>query len=250
MPENDAVKRSLTQPVDDDSRKLTRRLTRSSRFGSLSVLRPGDGFPAVSRVLTATDFVGHPLLLISALSLHAKALDADERCSLLLGEPGKGDPLAHPRLSIFARATSIERGSDEHDQSRDRFLARHPKAELYIDFPDFRFVRLDPIEGNLNGGFAKAFDLAAEDMIDETVAGLEMAAVRAVEHMNQDHADAIDEIAKRGGETGTGWRIVTADRFGFELARSDRLKRIEFLTDPSLEGGYRRPFVELVKQPD
>ncbi|MEN3791507.1 DUF2470 domain-containing protein [Fulvimarina sp. MAC3] len=236
------------QPVDDEVRKLARQLTRSARFGSLSVLRPGDGFPAVSRVLTATDFTGHPVILISRLSLHAKALAVDNRCSLLLGEPAKGDPLAHPRLSIFAKARLVEPVAEERGRLRARFLARHPKAELYIDFPDFHFAVLDPIEGSLNGGFARAYELGVGDLTDETVPDLETSAIRAVDHMNEDHADAIDDIAHRASETKTGWRITTADRRGFEIARSDRLKRIEFLSDPAKEGGYRKAFVELVRQ--
>ncbi|MER0237893.1 DUF2470 domain-containing protein [Fulvimarina sp. MAC8] len=247
MPNNAEAKKSLTQPVDGDVRKLTRQITRSARFGALSVLRPGDGFPSVSRVLTANDFIGRPVLLVSGLSHHAKALTEDARCSLLVGEPSKGDPLAHPRLAIFAMARLVELNEEEREQLRSRFLARHPKAELYIDFPDFRFAVLDPIEGSLNGGFAKAYELAADDITDEHVADLEASAVRAINHMNDDHSDAIDDIAQRAGEKDTGWRIATADRHGFELARSDRLKRIEFRSDPAAEGGYRKAFVELVK---
>ncbi|EAU42490.1 hypothetical protein FP2506_06611 [Fulvimarina pelagi HTCC2506] len=243
---NDETKTPLTQPVDDDVRKLARHLSRSARFGALSVLRPEDGFPSVSRVLSATDFIGRPVLLISGLSLHSRALAADTRCSLLLGEPAKGDPLAHPRLSICANARLVEPQSNDRQELRTRFLARHPKAELYVDFPDFRFVVLEPVEASLNGGFARAYDLKADDLVDDRLAELEMAAIRAVDHMNTDHSDAVDRIASNNGEGQTGWRIATADRWGFEIARSDRLIRIEFRSDPAAGGGYRQAFVELV----
>ena len=47
---------------------------------------------------------------------------------------------------------------------RDRWLARNPKATVYIDLPDFAFVRLQPVSALLNGGFARAFHLAPADL--------------------------------------------------------------------------------------
>jgi putative heme iron utilization protein len=58
----------------------------------------------------------------------------DPRASILLAESGKGDPLAHPRLTVIGR---LERCPDP--RVRERFLARHPKARLYADFVDFSF---------------------------------------------------------------------------------------------------------------
>jgi putative heme iron utilization protein len=44
------------------------------------------------------------------------------------------------------------------------YLARHPKAQLYADFPDFIFIRLKPLGASLNGGFGKAFRLTADEV--------------------------------------------------------------------------------------
>nr|WP_255617240.1 DUF2470 domain-containing protein [Aurantimonas sp. VKM B-3413] len=239
------------QPVDDAARQLARRLIRGARHGALAVLRPADGFPAASRVLLASDFTGRPILLVSGLSLHAKALANDTRCSLLVGETGKGDPLAHPRLTVFAEARFIPPEDHSREGLRERFLARHQKSALYADFPDFRFGVLEPLGAALNGGFARAFELTADDLLDETLEGLEAAALRARDHMNADHGDAVDMIASRHvGETKTGWRIATLDRTGFEIVRGDTLHRIEFPGGPVAAGGYRDVFVELVRQED
>lgn len=278
----------LLQPVDEAARHLARMLLRSAREGALGVLRPGDGFPAVSRTLLATDFSGRPIILVSALSLHARALAADPRCSLLVARSGKGDPLAHPRMTIFAEAVPIapgddaaladrgggdaalaDRGGDDAALAdpgggdaaladpgggdaaavRERFLSRHPKAKLYVDFPDFRFLRLMPLGASLNGGFARAFELGATDIVDAPAGDLAAGAIRARDHMNEDHADAIDTLAAMHGEDGTGWQIVTVDVRGFEIARGDRLARIEFGTSPTGEGGYRKAFVHLLRPP-
>lgn len=93
------------------------------------------------------------------------ALRANPACALLLGEPGeKGDPLTHPRLMIRARARFIAPDDPNRPALRAHWLKGHPKATLYIDLPDFAFVRLEPLSALLNGGFGKAFRFSAEDL--------------------------------------------------------------------------------------
>ncbi|UIJ72924.1 HugZ family protein [Aurantimonas sp. HBX-1] len=244
-PTNAESPTSPFQPVDDEVRALSRRLLREARHGALAIIDPS-GHPAASRVLVATDGCGCPVMLISDLSAHATSLAGDPRCSLLVGEPGKGDPLAHPRLSLAATAAIIAADAPERPALRERFLSRHPKAALYADFADFRFVRLLPSGAALNGGFGRAFRLQPEDFLDAPVAGLDAAGLRARDHMNDDHADAIDRIARRQGEREDGWRIATVDRSGFEIARGDRLRHVAFARDPAGPGGFREAFVALL----
>ena len=137
-------KPSVLRETDDEARRLARVLLRSARSCALAVLEPETGTPFASRTLTGTDTDGTPVILVSALSVHTQALRADPRASLLAGEPGKGDPLAHPRLTVICAAEEIARGSDAHAGLRERFVRRHPKAKLYVDFPDFAFFRLVP----------------------------------------------------------------------------------------------------------
>ena len=47
---------------------------------------------------------------------------------------------------------------------REGWLARHPKARLYVDFADFAFVRLRPEGAHLNGGFGRAYRLEPSDL--------------------------------------------------------------------------------------
>src|SRR4051794_34599601 len=131
-------------------------LLRTIRSGALATIDRDAGFPFASLVTVATDWDGSPLLLLSRLSGHTLNLEADPRASILLVETGKGDPLAHPRLTIMGRA---ERTSET--QARSRFLNRHPKAKLYADFADFSFWRLAILGAHLNGGFARAASVTA-----------------------------------------------------------------------------------------
>lgn len=161
-----AEKRDPINPTDDDARALARDLLAGADHAALGVLDPATGAPVVSRIALALDEAGQPVTLISDLAAHARALAADPRAGLLVGEPGpKGDPLTHPRMSVAVTATPVEGGSADHAALRALWLARHPKAKLYVDFGDFRFVRLQPTGAALNGGFGRAYRLAPEDLV-------------------------------------------------------------------------------------
>lgn len=152
--------------TDEAAISLAKSLLRDAGFAALAVNEPETGFPLASRVLVATDIDGTPVILISALSNHTRAILLDGRVSLLTGEPGKGDPMAHPRMTTRCVAKVVERGGDDHQRMRARFLNRHPKAKTYIDFPDFNLYRLSPVSANLNGGFGKAYAIEGKDLIE------------------------------------------------------------------------------------
>ncbi|MGI0527120.1 HugZ family protein [Rhizobium giardinii] len=229
-----AEKPSVLRETDDEARKLARILLRSARSAALAVIEPeSNGFPFVSRVLLGIDTDGTPVILVSALSTHTQALSADRRCSLLAGEIGKGDPLAHPRLTVQCEAEKVDRDGDGdgHARIRARFVRRHPKSELYIDFPDFAFFRLRPLKASLNGGFGRAYALDGEDLLIRSPAidDLGVAEERAIEHMNNDHSDAASRYAQLYCKAeGTDWRICGLDAAGVDLASSDQLKRLEY----------------------
>lgn len=144
---------------------MARDLIATAPHAALGVLDPETGAPFVTRIALGTDDTGHPVTLISTLARHTAALKSDPRASLLVGEPGpKGDPLTHPRLTLGATASFVDRDTPEHRALRTRWLATHPKAKLYIDFADFGFVRFTPTGALLNGGFGKAYVLAPDDL--------------------------------------------------------------------------------------
>jgi len=150
---------SPLREIDDDAIGLAARLMRGAVHGALAVLEPGSGHPLASRTAVAVDETGAAIILISTLAAHAGALQADARCSLLLGEPGKGDPLAHPRVTLIGSARRLGRDGDESARARERFLASHPKSALYADFADFAFWKIEPERASLNGGFGRAWQL-------------------------------------------------------------------------------------------
>ncbi|OCW59190.1 HugZ family protein [Hoeflea olei] len=234
--------------TDDAARRLARKLIRGARYGAISVIEPGTGFPFASRVLTGLDIDGAPVILISGLSVHTDALNADPRASLLFGEPGKGDPLAHPRITVRARAERVPRDGPVHARLRARFIARHPKAALYVDFPDFAFFRMIPQSANMNGGFGKAYLLEAADLkIDspaiEDVAQIERSVIAMI---NDDQPGTADRYAKALGKSKkTGWVVCGVDCAGLDLTNLDELLRIEFDSAVSQVSELRGKLAEL-----
>ncbi|MEP5624802.1 MAG: DUF2470 domain-containing protein, partial [Hyphomicrobiales bacterium] len=216
-----------------------RGLMRSARYGALAAIDQKSGRPVVSRISVATDLDGTPVILTSTLSGHTTAILANPACSLLVGEPGKGDPLAHPRISLHCEAVRIERGSADHKRLYRRYLNRHPKSALYADFGDFSFFRLELSGASLNGGFGKAFELDQSDLLiqfSNLEAWSEMEE-GAVAHMNEDHSDAVKLYAEVLCKAETAnWKIACLDPDGLDLVAGDRIERLWFakpLADPN-----------------
>jgi putative heme iron utilization protein len=160
-------------------------------------------------------------------------MEHDGRVSLLLAQTGKGDPLAHPRLTVIGQVAKVERESPDGQRLRRRFLARHPKSELYADFPDFSFWRLDMAGGHMNGGFARAAELSAADLTTTLDGADDIVAIEAdaLAHMNEDHADALALYAQVLCGQGIGrWKATGLDPDGLDLTLGDRTARLVFDT--------------------
>jgi len=221
-----------TAPAPDfDPKAVAKSLLRATRAGALATIDRNTGHPFASLVNVATDVDGAPLILVSRLLTHTANLESDGRASVLLASAGKGDPLAHPRLTVLGRFCRIARHDNAEPRLRRRFLARHPKAELYAGFADFSFWRLSPVSAHLNGGFARAADLQAADVTTD-ISGAENlieAEAGAVEHMNRDHPDAVRLYATKllSAEDGP-WRLTGLDPDGLDLASGDLTLRLPF----------------------
>jgi putative heme iron utilization protein len=243
--------KNVIRETDAEAIRLAKTLTRSARFGALAALEPETGAPLASRVGVATDSDGTPLILVSQLSAHTKAIIADPRCSLLLGEPGKGDPLAHPRITLVCRAVKLERGSLARARAEWRYLNRNPKAKLYVGLGDFSFFRLEVERASLNGGFGKAYLLSRRDLIVEgpVVDELAESEQRAVDHMNDDHLDAIANYARYYAKAeGGGWVMTGVDVEGFDLAAGDEARRVFFASPLKDARDMRTALVDMAKE--
>jgi hypothetical protein len=222
---------------------------RATRVGTLATIDRNTGHPFASLVNVATDIDGSPLILVSRLSTHTANLEKDGRASVLLASVGRGDSLAHPRLTVLGAFAPIARNDPREPGLRRRFLARHPKSELYAGFADFSFWRLQVVSAHLNAGFARAADLKAADVITD-VAGagnLIEAEAGAITHMNEDHAEAVRLYATKllGAEDGP-WRLTGLDPEGLDLALADATLRLPFPERVASADELRKVVVDLV----
>lgn len=243
LPENAPMAPGFA-PVDE-----ARRLLRTCRVVSLGTIDRNTGHPVTTLATMATDMDGAPIILISGLSSHTANLAADPRASALISTAGKGDPLAHPRLTVLGSFKRIE-DDETRGRARRRFLARHPKSALYADFGDFAFWRMAVASGHLNGGFARAADLKGAELVDDLAGAAELMAAEesALAHMNEDHAEAIRLYATRlCGEAEGPWRMISVDPKGAELAAGDRIARLSFPRSVATADDLHRVLVELAK---
>lgn len=227
-----AEPKSVIRPTDEASLKLARRLVREARYGALSVLEPEAGHPFASRVLVGTDIDGVPVILASALATHTKALLSDPRCALLIGEPGRGDPMAWPRITVLCDAERIDLDSESDSRTRSRFLRRHPKAKLYASFRDFTFFRLVPKSASLNGGFGRAYIISGDDLIITSPVNNELSAqeLHVVTELEKLGCNVANGLAEHYFQEKTGnWYISGVDAEGIDIARKEKLHRLELV---------------------
>ena len=232
--------------MTDDMPRAVRDLVRGLDRAALATALPGQSgaWPYVSLVLVAADHDLSPILLLSDLAEHTKAIAADGRVSLLFdGTQGLEQPLTGPRVTLVGRAN---RTADE--RLGRRFLARHPDAAIYAGFNDFHFYRVAVERAHLVGGFGKIRWLSAAELIGPPPsAGLAEGEEGIVSHMNEDHAAAVQLYAgKLLGLSGSDWRMTGIDAEGIDLRQAGRVARLPFDTPLGAANEARKVLVALV----
>ena len=213
-----------------DALAQAKELLRSVRAGALATMVPENAFPFASLVNVATAPDGSPILLLSRLAAHTRHLASDPRLSLLLVQTGRGDPLAHPRVTIMGRGACIA-DPDGCATLKARFLAKHPESALYADFGDFAFWRVAMEQAHFNGGFARAGHFKAESLATslDGAEALVAAEAQAVSELNVHHQDALARLAAAlAGKPDGPWRATGIDPEGIDLGCGDRTARIVF----------------------
>ena len=236
------------QPTADfDPAKLARSLLRRSRQGALATLMAGSGDPYCSLVNVASHADGAPILLISRLALHTKNILGDARVSLMLDERAAGDPLEGARIMLAGRAEQA--AAEEVAALRRRYLNVHPSAEAFVEFQDFAFFRIRPAGAHLVAGFGRIVDLQPEWFLTDIsdAAALLEAEPGAIEHMNEDHRDAMNLYATKllGAETAE-WRCTGCDPDGIDMQTGTTTLRLDFPERVTNGNELRKMLVKLV----
>jgi putative heme iron utilization protein len=215
--------------ADFDPSRLARSLLRRSRQGALATLMAGSGDPYCSLVNVASHADASPILLISRLALHTKNILGDNRVSLMLDERAAGDPLEGARIMLAGRAEEAD--PDQAGILRRRDLNAHPSAAAFVEFKDFSFFRIVPSNAHLVAGFGRIIDLKPKQFLTDVsdAAGLLEAEQGAVEHMNEDHREAMNLYAtKLLGAGSADWICTGCDPDGLDMQAGAATLRLDF----------------------
>jgi len=202
-----------------------RRLLRAADRATLATLLP-QGWPYASLTLLALAPEGNPVLLLSDLAQHTKNLRHDPRVALLIdGTAGRDDPLTGPRLTVLGEAAEVA-----NPLLLARFTRRHPSAERYAGFADFRLYQVCVARAHLVAGFGRIDWIEASALLSPPAPALAAAEVAILAHMNQDRAETLDLYAERiaGLGKGRGWLMTGIDPEGFDLRRGGCIARLDF----------------------
>lgn len=227
-----------------------RTVAAGTNTGTLATLS-GDGTPWASFV-TYGLLDGQPVLCVSRMAEHGRNLAADARASLAIVQPElPADPLAAARVTLAGRVVRPE--GEEAIAAREAHLAAVPAAKVYIDFSDFTLWVLRVERVRWVGGYGRMDSASAEDYAAAVADPIIPAAGRAITHLNDDHADALLDMARaRGGyPDATAAVCERADRFGLDLRvttpRGVAVTRVGYVSPIDSIGELRAATVELTR---
>ena len=229
--------------TEEDHGFIARRLLRGAASATLATSAEGQPFASLVTPAVLPDLT--VLLLLSDMSEHTRHLKADPRCALLVqGVPENANPQTAPRASITGLAELAP------PELKPRWLARHPYAAFYADFKDFHLWQIRPAAALLVAGFARATRLKQAELRPDpaAIAALAAAEQGIVEHVNDDHADALLAIATGLlGQAPGDWRMTGVDPDGCDLAAGEAVARLDWAAPVADSTGVRMALVAAVR---
>jgi putative heme iron utilization protein len=229
-----------------------RTLVAQGKVAALATLGD-DGAPWASLIMYAALSDGTPVICISTLAEHGRNLLRDKRSSLVIGEPDvAGDPLDSGRVTLAGRVEEPE--GEQLEAARGAYRGASPASKLYGELGDFTYYVLRVERVRWVGGYGRmeSVDAAAYHAAEpDPVAG---SAPSAVRHLNDDHADALLDMARAlgGFADATEARCERADRYGLDLTvrtpRGTGTARVGFAEPITAHNGLRAATVELARR--
>lgn len=229
---------------------------RSGALATICAVPELAGIPFGSVVPFALTARGEPVILTASIAQHTRNIKADARASLMVQQPDvQGDPQTGWRVTLMGTMERLVVESDEGParqisaeemaQVAARYREVVPAADRYHNTHNFEYWVMNVQRVRYIGGFGKIHWVEADDYLVEP-APLE-GAERIIEHMNDDHADAIvDYCHGLAGFQPAAARLTAVDSGGFFVEADDKLHRFSF--EAPIDGeGARHAFVDLLK---
>ena len=230
-----------------------RTLMHVGRVGMLSTLseRHPD-WPFGSVMPYGLDNQGRPTFLISSLAMHTRNLQRDPRASLLVAEESANqDPLGGARLTLVGTVAEVP--DADLAAIRDSYLQRHPQSEMWVDFGDFAFYRMDIAEPYYVGGFGVMGWVTANDYLAAEADPLADIAPSVIQHMNEDHAEALMLMARHfAGCAAESAKMTGVDRLGCDVQvvskDGEQGLRVPFIRQATNGNEIRKVLTEMSRQ--
>ncbi|MAR89951.1 MAG: heme iron utilization protein [Pseudomonadales bacterium] len=224
-----------------------RQALQSCFSGVLSTLsQKFSGYPFGSVVPFCLDLSGRPLILISRLAQHTRNIAAHPQLSLTLlaSDPAQGDVQQNERLTLLADAEPVA----DSEAAATIYYRCFPQASGYQKQLDFEFYCLYPVQLRYIQGFGQARWLSPGEVIRPNPFSAEQWA-GIVDHMNEDHRDAITHYCQLAGLPGGAENASMAgiDGEGMTLRVNRRLHRVEFAQNVTTSEQARAILVEMAR---
>jgi putative heme iron utilization protein len=202
--------------------RAARKLFLQESFGVLSTMSLDvRGYPFGSITPYCADDQCRPIVYISHIAQHTKNILEDPRVSLTVVEHNgdSDDVQSRGRVTCIANARPV---SEDETSVRERYFRYFPSARQYESTHEFGFFRLELVRVRFIGGFGLIYWVEPGEFM--TLNPFSPAQEqRIIEHMNNDHPDAL-----RGYAGGGPAVMIGIDAEGFDLRASGKKLRLDF----------------------
>jgi putative heme iron utilization protein len=153
--------------MDTAAEELLARLIRNTRIASLATHHEGEPNLAMVAFSFAEDFSAF-YIHVSRLGKHTRDMEIDPHVSLLIAETddSRPDPQTLARVALQGVAEILPKDDREYIRIKHLYLIRFPESEALFSLGDFNLWRITPKHGRFVAGFARAFNLVPEALVN------------------------------------------------------------------------------------
>lgn len=186
--------------------------------GVLSTISSNEGiedYPISSVVPFAITPEGKPYILIAGIAAHTKNLKQNNKSTLFISHPNpEGDPQSFWRASIIGNFKEVKTSAsssnneevalgktiivteEEEEMMLIRYRAQVPNADAYLKTHNFSFWLMDDIiKIRYIAGFGRICWIEGDEYLSNEIhPTFESSKLESIEHMNEDHVDAMIDI--------------------------------------------------------
>ena len=222
-----------------DARQLMRR-QHSGILSTISISVTGYPFGSVTPFMLNGQ--GDLIIYASDIAQHARNMKMDPRVSLCVNDPHQSDSQANARVTVLGEAHADQVA----DSDKARYFRLFPQAKTYEQAHDFRFYQIKTTRVRYIGGFGEIYWFAKENW-QQSFVDMTESEMGAIEHMHDDHMDALQEIAAFESEQKVSEEVHMLSIFhdGFHLSIDEKILFVKYSAPLNTPEELRQAIVEI-----